>query len=144
MRLRRELGFQRLAATRKALPAHDPSLLQRPLVNHRNPRLDPAAEPAIHLDQDEDVVSSLNEPAGLGLKPHYDLREPLEEVLDLVSSPANRAEGARLGPRVEHDARVKRLDQACNALLVEAVVLPANDVEVCLRRLNVIIARSSI
>jgi hypothetical protein len=107
MQLRRELGFQRLATARKALPAHDPSLPERPLVNHRNPRLNPAAEPAIHLDQDEDVVSCLKEPARLGLEPHHDLREPLEEVLDLVSSPANRAEGPRLGPRVEHDARVK-------------------------------------
>jgi hypothetical protein len=107
MQFRWELGFQGLATARKALPAHDPSLLERPLVNHRNPRLDPAAEPAIHLDQDEDVVSSLKKPAGLGLELHHDLRKPLEEVLDLVSSPANRTETARLGPRVEHDARVK-------------------------------------
>ena len=107
MQFRWELGFQGLATARKAFPAHDPSLPERPLVNHRNPRLNPAAEPAIHLDQDEDVVSCLKEPARLGLELHHDLREALEEVLDLMSSPANRTERARLGPRVEHDARIK-------------------------------------
>jgi hypothetical protein len=107
MQLRRELDFQRLASARKALPTHDSSFPERPLMNHRNPGLDPAAEPAIHPHQDEDFVSSLEERAGLGLELHHDLREPLEEALDLVSAPANGAEGARLGPRVEHDARIR-------------------------------------